>query len=288
MIHYIETYGTHAQKERWLPSLIAGEKVGALAMTEPDTGSDVKAIKTRAIRTGDHYVMNGSKIFITNGHSADIIVVACKTDPSAGAKGVSLVVLETEDAAGFRRGRNLEKLGMKGNDTAELFFEDVKIPVENLLGPDEGKGFGQMMTQLPWERLAVSIMALGAIDLALEETTRYVQERKAFGQRVMDYQNTRFKLAEVKTKAELLRSFVNDAIARAVNDDLDATMASMVKYWSTETQNWVMHECLQLFGGYGYMKEYQITRLYADARVQMIYGGTNEIMKELIARSIDH
>ena len=285
--HYIAAYGSDEQKQNWLPKLASGEMVGALAMTEPGTGSDVQAVKTSAEKDGNSYKINGSKIFITNGQSADLVIVAAKTDKSLGSKGVSLIVVETDGADGFRRGRNLKKLGMKGNDTAELFFEDVKVPMTNLLGPEEGQGFYQQMKQLPWERLTIGIMALGAIDFAIAETVKYVQERKAFGQRVMDFQNTRFKLAECKTKAEVLRSFVNDCIGKLEAGELDAATASMVKYWGSEVQNEIMHECLQLFGGYGFMMEYPIARLYADARVQMIYGGTNEVMKELIARSLD-
>ncbi|WP_170751564.1 acyl-CoA dehydrogenase family protein [Ruegeria lacuscaerulensis] len=285
--HYITAYGSEEQKQKWLPKLASGEMVGALAMTEPGTGSDVQGIRTTADKDGNSYRINGSKIFITNGQSADLILVAAKTDKSLGSKGVSLVAVETGGADGFRKGRNLKKLGMKGNDTAELFFEDVKVPMTNLIGPEEGQGFYQMMKQLPWERMTIAIIALGAIDFAIAETVRYTQERKAFGQRVMDFQNTRFKLAECKTKAEVLRSFVNDCIARLEAGTLDAATASMAKYWGSEVQNEVMHECLQLFGGYGFMMEYPIARLYADARVQMIYGGTNEIMKELIARSLD-
>ncbi|MDP5219340.1 acyl-CoA dehydrogenase family protein [Ruegeria sp. 2205SS24-7] len=287
VIHYITAYGSEDQKQRWLPKLISGEMVGALAMTEPGTGSDVQAVRTTAEKDGNSYRLNGSKIFITNGQSADLIIVTAKTDKNLGAKGVSLIAMETEGAEGFRRGQPLKKLGMKANDTAELFFEDVKVPMTNLLGSEEGQGFYQLMKQLPWERLTIGIMALGAIDFAIAETVKYVQERKAFGQRVMDFQNTRFKLAECKTKAELLRSFVNDCVAKADKGELDAATASMVKYWGSETQNEVVHECLQLFGGYGFMMEYPIARLYADSRVQMIYGGTNEVMKELIARSID-
>ena len=287
VIHYLLAYGSEEQKKRWVPGLVDGEKVAALAMTEPGTGSDLQAIRTFAEKDGNQYSLNGSKIFITNGQTADLIVVAAKTDRGEGAKGMSLIVLETEGADGFRRGKNLKKLGMKANDTSELFFEDVKIPRTNLLGAEEGQGFYQLMKQLPWERLVIALTALGYIDYALAETIRYVQERKAFGQRVMDFQNTRFKLAEMKTKAEMLRAFVNDCIVKAEAGTLDPATASMAKYWGSEVQNEVMHECLQLFGGYGYMMEYPIARLYADARVQMIYGGSNEIMKELIARSID-
>ena len=287
VIHYLTAYGSEDQKRKWLPRLASGEMVGALAMTEPSTGSDVQSIRTTAEKDGNSYRLNGSKIFITNGQSADLILVACKTDKSQGSKGVSLIAVETDGAEGFRKGRNLKKLGMKANDTAELFFEGVKVPMTNLIGSEEGQGFYQMMKQLPWERLTIGIGALGAIDFAIAETVKYTQERKAFGQRVMDFQNTRFKLAECKTKAEVLRSFVNDCIARLEAGTLDAATASMVKYWGSEVQNEIMHECLQLFGGYGFMMEYPIARLYADARVQMIYGGTNEIMKELIARSLD-
>ncbi|MCI2395736.1 acyl-CoA dehydrogenase family protein [Aliiroseovarius sediminis] len=287
VVHYITAYGTEEQKARWLPGLASGEIVGAIAMTEPGTGSDLQAVRTRAEKDGNQYKINGSKIFITNGQAADLIITVCKTDPEAGSKGVSLIVVEPGQCEGFKRGQNLKKLGMKANDTSELFYEDVKVPQTNLLGTEEGQGFYQLMKQLPWERLLIAIQALGAIDFALEQTIAYTQERTAFGQRVMDFQNTRFKLAECKTKAEVLRSFVNDGIARLIDGTLDAPTASMAKYWGSEVQNEVMHECLQLFGGYGYMMEYPIARLYADARVQMIYGGTNEIMKELIARSID-
>ncbi|WP_456387973.1 acyl-CoA dehydrogenase family protein [Profundibacter sp.] len=287
VIHYLMAFGSEEQKKRWGPGLVSGDLVGAIAMTEPGTGSDLQAVQTHAERDGNHYKINGSKTFITNGHTADIVIVVTKTDRDAGAKGVSLIVVETEGQDGFRRGRYLKKLGMKGSDTAELFFEDMRVPTANLLGPEEGQGFYQLMKQLPWERLMIATTALGFIDFALAETIAYTQERKAFGKRIMDFQNTRFKLAEMKTKAELLRCFVNDGIARLEAGTLDAATASMAKYWGTQTQNEVMHECLQLFGGYGFMMEYPIARLYADSRVQMIYGGTNEIMKELIARSID-
>jgi len=285
--HYIGAYGSQEQKERWLPGLVSGEIVGAIAMTEPGTGSDLQAVKTTATRDGNQYSINGSKIFITNGGTADLIITVAKTDKDAGSKGVSLIVVEPEGSDGFRRGSPLKKLGMKGNDTCELFFEDMRVPLTNLLGPDEGQGFYQLMKQLPWERLLIGIQALGAIDFAIAETVAYVQERKAFGNRVMDFQNTRFKLAECKTKAEVLRSFVNDCIGRLIDGKLDAATASMAKYYGSEVQGQVMDECLQLFGGYGYMQEYPISRAFADARVQRIYGGTNEIMKELIARSLD-
>ncbi len=287
VIHYLNEYGTNEQKSEWLPKLIEGKSIASLAMTEPGAGSDLQAIKTTAKKDGNQYTLNGSKIFITNGGSADLIVVAAKTDQSAGAKGISLVLLDTKNADGFSRGKPLKKLGLKGNDTAELFFDNVKIPLTNLIGNEEGQGFYQMMNQLPWERLLIGITALGAIDFALQETIKYVQDRKAFGKRIMDLQNTRFKLAEAKTKTEVFRSFVNECIARLIKGKLDAATASMAKYWGSQIQNEIMDECLQLHGGYGYILDYPISRMYADARVQKIYGGSNEIMKELIARSID-
>jgi acyl-CoA dehydrogenase len=285
--HYVASYGTDEQRARWLPGLVSGEIVGAIAMTEPGTGSDLQAVKTNAVKDGNQYRINGSKIFITNGMTADLVITVAKTDKDQGSKGVSLIAVEPAQADGFRRGKPLKKLGLKGNDTAELFYEDVKVPLTNLLGTDEGQGFYQLMKQLPWERLLIAIQALGAIDYAIDETLKYVQERKAFGQRVMDFQNTRFKLAECKTKAEVLRSFVNDCIGRLIEGKLDAATASMAKYYGTEVQGQILDECLQLHGGYGFMIEYPISRLYADARVSRIYGGTNEIMKELIARSMD-
>ena len=287
VIHYIRAYGTEDQKARWLPKLATGEMVAALAMTEPGGGSDVQSVRTSATKTGNEYLITGSKTFITNGQTANLICLAAKTDKDAGASGVSLIMVETDDLEGFRRGKNLSKLGLKAQDTTELFFEDARVPKNNLLGIQEGQGFYQLMNQLPWERLLIGITALGAIDFALEETTRYVRERKAFGTRVMDFQNTRFKLAEMKTKAEVTRSFLNDGIQKLDAGILDASTASMAKWWGSQTQCEIMDECVQLHGGYGYMMEYPITRLYADARVQKIYGGTNEIMKELIARSLD-
>ena len=288
VIHYLNQYGTNEQKSEWLPKLIEGKSIASLAMTEPVAGSDLQAIKTIAKRDGNQYTLNGSKIFITNGGSADLIIIAAKTNQSAGAKGISLILLDTNNVEGFSRGKPLKKLGLKGNDTAELFFDNVKVPLTNLIGKEEGQGFYQMMNQLPWERLLIGITALGAIDFALQETIKYVQERKAFNRRIMDLQNTRFKLAESKTKAEVLRSFINDCIARLIKGKLDAATASMAKYWGSQIQNEIMDECLQLHGGYGYILDYPISRMYADARVQKIYGGSNEIMKELIARSIDN
>ena len=285
--HYILNYGSEDQKAKWIPRLVTGRSIGALAMTEPGGGSDVQSIRTTAVKDGNQYRINGSKTFITNGMTADLIVVATRTGNESGAKGISLVVVDTEETDGFRRGRKLEKMGLRGNDTAELYFDDAKIPMSHLLGQEEGQGFYQMMRQLPWERLLIGITALGAMDLAVGMTADYAKQRKAFGQRIMDFQNTRFKLAEAKTKCELLRSFVNDCISRLEVKELDPATASMAKYWGSQVQNEVMNECLQLHGGYGYMSEFPISRLYTDARVQMIYGGTNEIMKELIARSLD-
>ena len=287
VIHYIRAYGTEDQKARWLPKLATGEMVAALAMTEPGGGSDVQSVRTSAAKNASEYFINGSKTFITNGQTANLICLAAKTDKDAGASGISLIMVETDSLEGFRRGKSLKKLGLKAQDTTELFFEDVRVPKNNLLGIHEGQGFYQLMNQLPWERLLIGITALGAIDFALEETTRYVRERKVFGTRVMDFQNTRFKLAEMKTKAEVTRSFLNDGIEKLDAGTLDASTASMAKWWGSQTQCEIMDECVQLHGGYGYMMEYPITRLYADARVQKIYGGTNEIMKELIARSLD-
>lgn len=285
--HYIASFGTEEQKARWLPDLASGEKVAAIAMTEPGTGSDLQAVKTTAIKDGNEYLINGSKTFITNGGSADLIVLVAKTDPKAKGRGVSLIVVETENLEGFSVGRRLKKMGMKRNDTAELAFEDVRVPLTNLLGTEEGQGFIQLMQQLPWERLILGFMALGASQCALEMTLEYVRERKAFGQRIMDFQNTRFKLAEAATKIELLAAFVDQCLAELEAGTLTPEKAAMAKWWGTQTQCEIIDECLQLFGGYGYMQEYPISELYTDARVQKIYGGTNEIMKELIARGLD-
>ncbi|GGE93273.1 acyl-CoA dehydrogenase [Stappia taiwanensis] len=283
---YIQHYGSPEQKKRWLPGLASGKLIGAIAMTEPGAGSDLQAVRTSAVRDGNQYLLNGSKTFITNGQLANLVIVVAKTDPSAGAKGVSLFAVETDTVEGFRRGRNLDKLGFKGNDTSELFFDDMRVPADALIGPEEGQGFYQLMEQLPQERLLVAVQAMAAIERALALTLDYVKERKAFGKRVLDFQNTQFKLAELKTEATIGQVFVNDCIARHVAGQLDSVTASMAKYWTTDLQMKVMDECLQFFGGYGYMNEYPISRLFADARVQRIYAGTNEIMKVLIARSL--
>jgi acyl-CoA dehydrogenase len=283
---YILKYGTEEQKRRWLPRMATGELVGAIAMTEPGTGSDLQAVRTTARRSGNGYVLNGSKTFITNGQHANLIIVVAKTDPKERAKGISLMVVETDDAAGFRRGRKLAKLGMDAADTSELFFEDVALPAENLLGTEQGQGFVQLMNELPQERLIVATAAIGMIERALRLTIDYVKQRKAFGKPIIEFQNTQFELAECKSEATIGRVFHDHCVERHIAGQLDTTTASMAKYWLTDLQNKIVDRCLQLFGGYGYMEEYPISRMYRDARVQRIYAGTNEIMKLLIARSL--
>ena len=284
--HYILAYGTEKQKKRWLPKMISGEMVGALAMTEPSGGSDVQSIKTKAVKDGNVYRLTGQKTFITNGQHANLIIVAAKTDPNEKAKGVSLVVLEIDGAEGFQRGRNLDKIGLKAGDTSELFFDNIAIPPENILGGKEGKGFYQMMKQLPQERLIIGCGAVGAMEGAVRRTIQYCKEREAFGGPLTQFQNTRFKLAEVKTKTLVSRAFLDECITDHLRGDLSVEKAAMAKYWLTDTQGEVIDECLQLHGGYGYMQEYDIAEMWTDARVQRIYGGTNEIMKELIARAL--
>lgn len=283
--HYILDYGTEAQKQRWLPKLASGEILAGIALTEPGCGSDLKALRTKAGKDGDRYVIDGAKTFITNGYTANLLVVAVRTG-GAGSGGVSLVVLETENLPGFRVGRRLEKLGQHASDTAELFFDGVRIHQDQLLGGQEGVGFRQLMSQLPYERLLLAVPAAAVIEKAVELTVDYTRTRKAFGQSVFDFQNTRFKLAECATLAHVVRSFVNDCVQRLLDGTLDDEAAYMAKWWCTEQQGKVTDECLQLFGGYGYMAEYPIARLYADARIQRIYGGTTEIMKDLIARRL--
>ncbi|MDH6230461.1 acyl-CoA dehydrogenase [Mesorhizobium soli] len=283
---YILRYGSEEQKKKWLPKMATGELIGAIAMTEPGAGSDLQGVKTSAIRDGNQYRINGSKTFITNGQLANLIVVVTKTDPSKGAKGTSLIVVETDEVEGFERGRNLDKIGLKSNDTSELFFNDVRVPTANLLGTEEGQGFVQLMQQLPQERLQIGATAIAMAERALAVTIDYVKERSAFGKPILEFQNTQFKLAELKTEATIGRVFYNDCVQRHLNDGLDPVTASMAKYWLSELQGKVVDECLQLHGGYGYMNEYPIARMYRDARVQRIYGGTNEIMKLLIARSL--
>ncbi|QNK73354.1 acyl-CoA dehydrogenase family protein [Variovorax sp. PAMC28562] len=283
--HYILAYGTEEQKQRWLPKLASGDMLAAIAMTEPGCGSDLKALRTKARRDGDHYVIDGAKTFITNGFTCNLLVLAVRTG-EAGSRGVSLVVLETEDLPGFRVGRRLEKIGQHAADTAELFFDGVRVPTDNLVGGKEGDGFIQLMSQLPYERMLLAVSAAAVIERALEVTVDYTKERKAFGQSVFDFQNTRFKLAEVATMAHVVRTFVNDCTQRLLDGTLDNEAAYMAKWWCSEQQCKATDECLQLFGGYGYMAEYPIARMYADARVQRIYGGTTEVMKDLIARKL--
>ena len=283
---YILHYGSEEQKKKWLPRMASGELIGAIAMTEPGAGSDLQGVKTRAEKAGNQYRVNGSKTFITNGQNANLIVVVTKTDPSKGAKGTSLIVVETDEVEGFERGRNLDKIGLKANDTSELFFNDVTVPTANLLGAEEGQGFVQLMQQLPQERLMIGTGAIAMAERALAVTIDYVKERQAFGQKIIDFQNTQFKLAELKTEITIGRVFYNDCVTRHLAGGLDPVTASMAKYWLSDLQGKVVDECLQLFGGYGYMNEYPIARMYRDARVQRIYGGTNEIMKLLIGRSL--
>ncbi|MEU1604689.1 acyl-CoA dehydrogenase family protein [Micromonospora matsumotoense] len=284
---YLVAYGSAEQKRRWLPGLCRGDLVGAIAMTEPDGGSDLQAMRTRAVRDGDDYLVTGAKTFISNGGLADLLILAVKTDPAQRAAGISLLVCEVgDDLAGFRRGRLLSKIGLHGNDTAELFFDDLRVPATHLLGGAEGLGFGQMMRQLPQERLVIGIGAVAAMQRAVELTTAYVKERTAFGKPLIGHQNTRMVLAECATRTRVSRVFLDDCIGRHDRGELDVATAAMAKSWLTEGQCEVVDRCLQLFGGYGYTTEYPIARMYADARVQKIYGGTNEIMKELIARAL--
>ena len=283
---YILHYGTEEQKRRWLPRMCSAERIGAIAMTEPGTGSDLQAVRTTARREGDHYVISGAKTFITNGQNANLVIVVCRTGSEGGARNISLIVVETDRAPGFRRGRQLDKVGLKAQDTSELFFDDVRVPADNLLGGREGQGFVQLMEQLPQERLIIALQGVGAMERALDETLRYTKERKAFGKAIWDFQNTRFKLAEVQATVLAARAFVDACMVAHLKGELDAARAALAKAWVSEQQCKVADECLQLFGGYGYMMEYPIAELYVDARVQRIYGGTNEIMKELAARSM--
>lgn len=284
--HYVAAYGTEAQKQRWLPKLASGEFVGAIAMTEPGTGSDLQAVRTHARRDGDHYVVNGSKTFISNGTHCDLLIIVTRTTDAPGGKGLSLLVAETGDLPGFTRGRELEKIGAKGGDLRELFFEDMRIPASNVLGGEEGKGFVQLMNQLPQERLCIAVSAVAGSERAIELAIDYAKERVAFGQNLLSFQNTRFVLAECRSEAFSMRTFVDYCIGQHLEGKLDAATASMAKYLATEKQCQIVDRCLQIFGGYGYMEEYPISRLYTGARVQRIYGGANEIMKELIARDL--
>jgi len=281
--YYLNHYASEPLKKTWLPKAASGEALFAVAMTEPAAGSDLRGIKTHAERNGDHYILNGSKIFITNGLMADAIAVVCRTDPEADRGGISVLLVDT-NSDGFSRGHNLEKLGQKSQDTAEIFFDNVQVPVTNIIG-EEGRGLNLLMAELPFERLLIGLIALGAAKSAYEHTLTYVQERKAFGKNIADFQNTRYKLAEIRTDIEVGEAFVDRCVDAFCNKALSTEQASMCKLWLAEMQDRVIDECLQLHGGYGYMWEYPIARLYADSRVQRIYGGTSEIMKELISRA---
>ena len=283
--HYLLAYGTEEQKKQWLPKMASGEVVAAIAMTEPGTGSDLQSITTKAVRNGDDYVIDGSKTFITNGQQADLIVVVAKTDGTEGAKGISLILVEA-DRDGFRRGRVLDKIGQRGQDTSELFFDGVRVPTSNLLGTEEGQGFVQLMMQLPQERLIIAVGSVAGMESAVEQTIAYTKERKAFGRPIFGFQNTKFKLAEASTETTIARVFVDHCVSLHLRGELDIPTVAMAKWWTSDRAMAVADECLQLFGGYGYMNEYPIARMWADNRVQKIYAGTNEIMKEIIARSL--
>jgi alkylation response protein AidB-like acyl-CoA dehydrogenase len=281
---YIEHYGSEYLKSAYLPKMASGDMIGAIAMTEPGAGSDLQGVKSTAVRDGDHYILNGSKTFITNGWHADLVIVVAKTDPNAGAKGISLFVVDTT-MAGFSKGKRLKKAGMKAQDTSELFFDNVRVPASNLLG-EEGMGFKYLMQELPWERMQIAVTAIAAVEAGLDWTLAYTRERKAFKRPVSDFQTVAHALAEIRTELELGRVFVDRCLQLLLDGQLDAATASMAKYWTTEMQFRALDRCVQLHGGYGYMWEYPITRAWADARVQRIYGGTNEIMKELISRNL--
>src|SRR5262245_15975184 len=285
--HYLLAYGTEEQKRGWLPRLACGERVAAIAMTEPGAGSDLQSIKTAARREGEHYVVSGSKTFITNGAHADLVCLAVKTNPKvSGMRAISLLIVETRELPGYRVGRPLEKIGMHSQDTCELFFDEARVPAANLLGGAEGRGFAQMMERLPYERLQIGVGAVASAEQAVALTTRYVKERMAFGKPLFDQQNTRFKLAECTARARIARVYLDHCIQRMVAGELDEASTAIAKYWLTEAQCQIIDECVQLHGGYGYMSEYPIARMWADSRVQRIYAGANEIMKELIAWSL--
>jgi alkylation response protein AidB-like acyl-CoA dehydrogenase len=281
---YLMAFGTSAVKRYYLPKMVAGELIGALAMSEPGTGSDVKAVKTTAVKVRDGYVLNGSKIFISNGFESGVVVAVAKTDPEAGAKGVSLLLVDAS-MPGFNKGKRLKKVGMKAQDTAEIFFNDVHVPASHLLG-EENKGFGYLMHELPWERMQIAIAAVASAAVALNLTIAYTRERQAFGKAVLDFQNTRFKLAELKSELQIAQVFVDRCMELELQKRLDPATAAMAKYWCTDLQCKLVDECVQLHGGYGYMQEYAVARAWTDARAQRIYGGTNEIMKDIISRTL--
>ncbi|WP_416400367.1 acyl-CoA dehydrogenase family protein [Alicycliphilus denitrificans] len=284
--HYLLNHGTPQQKAKWLPRMARGEMVGAIAMTEPGAGSDLQGVRLRAVRDGGDYLLNGTKTFISNGFLAGLVLVVARTDPDAGAKGISIIAVETDGLPGYRVGRLLDKIGMKAQDTAELFFDDVRVPAANLLGGTEGRGFAQLMSDLSYERLLIGVNSLAMMEGAYESTLQYVRERQAFGKPVAEFQNTRFQLAGIATQIQVGRAFIDRCVERQLAGTLDATTASMAKLWASEALGRVVDECVQLFGGYGYMNEYLIGRMYLDARIQRIYGGTSEIMKEVIARAM--
>lgn len=284
--HYLLNHGTEEQKRNYLPRMARGELVGAIAMTEPGAGSDLQGIRTRAERRGNEYVINGSKTFITNGYLAGLVLVVAKTEPAQKAKGMSILIVETKDRPGYEVGRVLDKIGLKAQDTSELFFDNVRVGADCLLGGQEGKGFYQLMSDLPYERTIIGVTAAAAMEGAYEATLQYTREREAFGQPIAQFQNTKFKLAEIATHVKVARTYVDRCIEDLVAGRLDTAGASMLKWWASDLQNKVIDECLQLFGGYGYMNEYLIGRMYVDARIQRIYGGTNEIMKEVVSRAL--
>ena len=286
ILPYIVRHGTEEQKKRWLPKLVSGEYISAIAMTEPGVGSDLQSISTTAVRDGNGYRLNGAKTFISSGQLANFIVVVAKTDPTQRAKGISLMCVETDGADGFKRGKKLDKVGQDAADTSELFFDDVFVPADNLLGGEEGKGFYQLMGELPQERLVIAVGAMATIEKALDTTVEYVKGRKAFGQTIWDFQNTQFVLADLKARGTAAKVFLNDCIAKLLRGELDVTTASIAKYWLTELQGEVVDKCLQLHGGWGYINEYPIAKMFRDSRITRIFGGSNEIMKMLIARSM--
>ena len=286
ILPYIVRHGTEEQKKKWLPRLVTGELISAIAMTEPGAGSDLQSISTTATKDGNGYRLNGAKTFISSGQLANLIIVVAKTDPKEGAKGISLMVLETEGAEGFRRGKKLDKIGQDASDTSELFFDDVYLPSDSVLGGVEGRGFYQLMGELPQERLVIAVGAMSTIEKALDTTVEYVKQRKAFGKTIWDFQNTQFVLADLKARATAAKVFLNDCIAKVLKGELDVTTASIAKYWITELQGEVVDKCLQFHGGWGYINEYAIAKMYRDSRITRIFGGSNEIMKMLIARSM--
>ena len=286
ILPYLVRHGTEEQKKKYLPKLVTGELVSAIAMSEPDAGSDLQSIKTTALKDGNGYKINGSKTWISNGQTADFIIVVAKTDPSEGAKGISLMLLETDGADGFQRGKKLDKIGLDAQDTSELFFDDVFVPADNVLGGEEGKGFYQLMGELPQERLVIAMGAMTGIERALDVTMDYVKNRKAFGKTIWDFQNTQFTMADLAARGTAARIFVNDCIAKLLDGKLDVPTACMAKYWVTELQSEVVDKCLQFHGGAGYINDYAIARMYRDTRIARIYGGSNEIMKMVIARSM--